>query len=100
MANAGPDTNGSQFFITTITTSWLNGKHVVFGKVLDGSYILGFITSVKKCWWLTSFLILGMDVVKKIETTKTNDENRPLSDVVISDSGTINVDKPIKVERE
>jgi hypothetical protein len=41
-----------------------------------------------------------MDVVKKIETTKTNDENRPLSDVVISDSGTINVDKPIKVERE
>ena len=45
MANAGPNTNGSQFFITHIKTDWLDGKHTVFGKVVDG---LGVVDQVKQ----------------------------------------------------
>ncbi|KAF7846399.1 hypothetical protein BT93_L4462 [Corymbia citriodora subsp. variegata] len=65
MANAGPNTNGSQFFITTVVTSWLDGKHVVFGEVSDNQ---------------------SMQVVKAIENLGSG-SGKPLETVTIVDCG-------------
>lgn len=67
MANAGPNTNGSQFFITTVTTPWLDGRHVVFGKVID-----------------------GFDVVKKMEA-QGSQSGKPQALVTIADAGELTI---------
>ncbi|XP_058819860.1 peptidyl-prolyl cis-trans isomerase, rhodopsin-specific isozyme [Topomyia yanbarensis] len=64
MANRGPNTNGCQFYITTLPAPWLNGKHTIFGKVLD-----------------------GQGIVHKIEQQKTDTDDYPLPTIIIDDCG-------------
>ncbi len=58
MANSGPDTNGSQFFITTVCCPWLDGKHVVFGRVTDGHNVVKTLEALGSASGKTSKRIL------------------------------------------
>ena len=64
MANRGPNTNGSQFFITTAPTPHLDGLHVVFGEVVE-----------------------GFDIIYKLNNADTDDNDAPLERIIIQDSG-------------
>lgn len=67
MANSGSDTNGSQFFITTIETKWLDGKHVVFGQVVEGLDLL----------------------LNKMQKVKTGKNDKPVDELKITDCGVL-----------
>eukprot|EP01080_Neovahlkampfia_damariscottae_P004181 gene4181-7491_t len=66
MANAGKDTNGAQFFITTVKTDWLDGKHVVFGRIIDGEKVL-----------------------RTIESQRVDDKHKPFHDIRITKCGLV-----------
>lgn len=76
MANAGPGTNGSQFFITCRETAHLDGRHVVFGRVVE-----------------------GMDIVRLLESQETNGQDRPLTQVTIADCGELTDEQPAAEEK-
>lgn len=76
MANSGPDTNGSQFFVTFKATPWLDGKHTVYGRVIS-----------------------GMDICMKVEKIKTGAQDKPLINVWIADCGELKGDDKLTEDK-
>lgn len=76
MANAGPNTNGSQFFITTVPTPHLNGKHVVFGRVIQGK-----------------------SIVRQLERCEKGEQDKPVEDWVIEDCGELPADYKVEEQK-
>ncbi|CAG5133285.1 unnamed protein product, partial [Candidula unifasciata] len=74
MANFGPDTNGSQFYILLRSAKWLDGKHVIFGKVIK-----------------------GMDALQKLAEEETEATHKPLRDIVVENSGIVHISAPYKL---
>lgn len=75
MANSGPDTNGSQFFICFKATPWLDGKHTVYGRVIS-----------------------GMEICKVVENIKTGAQDKPLTPVIVADCGELIGDEKLTTE--